>query len=110
MKWPLDQSGCGVFIDGIFWTWTALKAEDNTQKHHLSFELAAHVFSDPLSLTRLDEYPNEERFQTLGMIGNVHIIVVHTDPVNVDGIETGRIISARKAKPAERRAYANGNW
>jgi uncharacterized protein len=110
MNWSTGQNGCGVTIDGIFWTWTSTKNKDNKQKHKLSFDLAAHVFSDPLSMTRLDIYPYDERFQTLGMVGNVHILVVHTDPVDMDGTETGRIISARKAQPAECREYANGSW
>jgi uncharacterized DUF497 family protein len=110
MNWSKGLGPCGVLIGDVYWTWTADKAQDNLSKHHLSFELAVHVFNDPLALSQLDEFPFEERFRTLGMLGNVHIIVVHTDPVEIDEVKTGRIISARKAEPAERRAYEDGDW
>jgi uncharacterized protein len=42
------------------------------------------------------------------VIGIVAIFVVHTWP-DPDG-ETGRIISARKATPHERRAYEEGDF
>ena len=41
------------------------------------------------------------------MVGNVVVIVVHTEPEpdHETGEEVGRIISARKATKHERRAY-----
>jgi uncharacterized DUF497 family protein len=54
-----------------------------------------------------DPFPDEERWQTVGLIGQLTVFVVHTwprvDPIT--GEETGRIISARKATIYERRAY-----
>jgi uncharacterized DUF497 family protein len=44
------------------------------------------------------------------MIGHVAVLVIHTSP-DVDpktGKEIGRIISARKATPHERKAYEDG--
>lgn len=89
------------------WEWDEAKNQVNQRKHGLSFEAARYVFADPLSLSRLDSYPEEERWQTIGMIGGLTVFVVHTwsklDPVT--GEETGRIISARRATIHERRAY-----
>ncbi len=73
----------------------------------MSFEAAQYVFADPLALSLPDPYPHEERWQTIGLIGQVTVFVVHTwsdfDPLT--GEETGRIISARKATIYERKAY-----
>jgi uncharacterized DUF497 family protein len=57
-------------------------------------------------LSQPDRFPREERWQTVGVIGQITIIVVHTWPDSND--ETGRIISARKATTHERRAHEEG--
>jgi uncharacterized protein len=89
------------------WQWDDEKNRINQRKHGLSFEAAQYVFSDPLALSLPDPYPHEERWQTIGLIGQVTVFVVHTwsgfDPLT--GEETGRIISARKATIYERKAY-----
>ena len=92
--------------------WDAEKNDINQRKHKLSFETAALVFHDPLAVSRPDPYPYEERWQTIGLIGRVIIFAVHTAPqLNLfTGEETGRIIRARKATSAERRAYAEGDF
>jgi uncharacterized DUF497 family protein len=62
--------------------------------------------------SRLDSYPHEERWQSVGMIGSVAVLVVHTS-FEIDtatGEETGRIISARKATAYERKAYEEGDF
>ena len=89
------------------WTWDPDKAARNRAKHGLSFDTAALVFEDPLQLSRLDPHPDGDRWQTIGMVGAVLLLVVHTAPESDDtGDEpTGRIISARKASAKERRAY-----
>jgi uncharacterized protein len=90
------------------WVWDEEKDRSNQRKHGLSFETARYVFLDPLAVSRLDPFPNEERWQTIGLIGGLTILVVHTwpkfDPVTEE--EIGRIISARRATVHERRAYA----
>lgn len=95
------------------WTWNDKKNAVNKRKHGLSFESAQYVFTDPLALTRLDSYSGEERYQTVGLIGRVIVLVVHTwpnsDPL-VNNEEVGRIISARKATAHERRAYEEGTF
>ena len=70
-------------------------------------ETAAHVFDDPLALTKPDRHPDGDRLRTVGVIGAVTVFVVHTVPEfdPEEGEDVGRIISTRKATPRERRAY-----
>jgi uncharacterized DUF497 family protein len=43
----------------------------------------------------------------MGLVGDVVLVVVHTEPVDLGGgEEVGRIISAWKADPQERERYA----
>ena len=94
------------------WKWDDGKNRRNKRKHGLSFEAARYVFSDPSALTQPDPYPEEERYQTVGLVGEQIVLVVHTWPevVRETNEETGRIISARKATAYERRAYAEGTF
>ena len=92
------------------WAWTQEKDRLNKRKHGLSFSTVQFVFDDPLALSRPDAHPDEERWQTVGRIGAVVVLVVHTSPEIGDGEETGRIISARKATPYERRQYEEGDF
>ena len=93
------------------WTWDPRKNRRNTKTHGLSFETAALVFDDPHAASRRDPCVDEPRWQTMGMIGTVVVVVVHTwsesDPDL--GEDSGRIISARKATSHERRAYEEGD-
>ena len=92
----------------MHWTWDDTKSLINRRKHGLGFETAQLVFDDLLAVSRQEPHPDEERWQTIGMIGNVVVIVAHTLPRTDDG--TGRIINARKATPHERRLYEEGNF
>ena len=95
------------------WTWDDNKDRANQRKHRLSFETAQLVFDDPLAAHRPDPGSDEERWHTIGMVGGVVIIVAHTWPepqVAGQGEMVGRIISARKATPYERRAYEEGSF
>lgn len=87
------------------WVWDETKNRANKRRHRLGFETAQLVFDDPLAITIADSYPNEQRWRTIGEIESVIFIVVHTWPDRKTGTETGRIISARKATPSERRNY-----
>ena len=92
------------------WTWDPPKNDTNRRTHGLRFETARLVFDDPHAASRRDPFPGEPRWQTIGMAGNVVVIVVHTEPEgdrSADN-EAGRIISARKAMKHERRAYEEG--
>jgi len=94
------------------WTWDAKKDRENRRKHGLDFETAQLVFADPLALSQLDSAADEERWQTVGLIGHTAILVVHTwpDMETGSGEEIGRIISARKATAHERKAYETGTF
>jgi uncharacterized DUF497 family protein len=87
------------------WTWDPIKAATNRRKHGVSFEVAAFVFGDPLILSQPDTHPDGDRWQSLGAVGGVVLFVVHTWP---DDDSDGRIISARRATPHERRNYEEG--
>ena len=64
--------------------WNDAKATANLRKHGVSFEQAAEACDDALAL-------------------------VLADPVvTIEKAESTRIISARRAAPAERRAYEQG--
>jgi uncharacterized protein len=84
------------------WTWDHRKANRNRAKHKVSFEVAELVFDDPFQFTQPDPHRDEDRWRTIGKVNSTTLFVVHTI-VEDDG--TGRIISARKALPHERRLY-----
>ena len=65
------------------------------------------MFDDPYAATREDPNSPEQRWQTIGMVENLTLVVVHTWPTlePEDNEQMGRIISARKATAHERRAY-----
>ncbi len=90
--------------------WDTGKARTNLAKHGVSFRLATSVFRDPLALTLYDDEHSEqeERWVTLGQAENGQtLVVIHTarwlKPTEI----AVRIISARKADPAEYRDYMN---
>jgi uncharacterized protein len=94
------------------WAWNDSKSRTNELKHGLDFETAQLVFEDSLAISRPDLYLDEERWQTIGIIAQAFVIVVHTWPVydSESDENVGRIISARKATKQERRAYEEGRF
>lgn len=92
-------------------TWDEAKNRSNQKKHEgIAFEAAAHVFLDPLRLTRQDRIEGgEERWQTIGVVHGVTVLLVaHTiteDDEDGTPVEVIRIISARRATPKERKHY-----
>ena len=86
--------------------WDPAKAAAYLDKHGVSFEEAATVFRDPLSVTALDpdHSLDEERFITFGVSTSGRLLVV----AHGDRDDTIRIISARPATPAERKIYEEG--
>lgn len=83
--------------------WNSNKAETNYEKHNVSFEEAATVFDDSLSVTfpDPDHSIGESRYVIIGLsrFGQL-LVVAHTDRE-----ERIRIISARKATRQERKFY-----
>ena len=93
---------------GIEFEWDPNKAARNLQKHGVSFEEAATVFRDDLSITATDpdHSVEEERYITVGLSGhNRLLIVAHTE--RGDSV---RIISARELTSRERRQYEEESW
>ena len=91
----------------MFFEWDENKNLKNIKKHSISFEFAAHVFTDPLRKENYDKKhssPDENRIIAIGTAANCLLFVSFTEPDD----ETIRIISARKANKKERNYY-NGN-
>ena len=86
--------------------WDQNKNLSNQLKHKLSFEVASLVFEDPFQINIMDRIENgEERWQTLGMVGNVVLLLVAHTFAEQEDEEVVRIISARKATRKERQKY-----
>lgn len=86
--------------------WDPRKARSNLRKHGVSFDEAATVFLDDLSLTGddPDHSVSEERYVTFGVSSAGRLLVVaHTERGN-----RTRIITARPATPSERKLYEEG--
>lgn len=88
------------------WDWDEAKAARNYAKHGVRFELAELVFDDPMHISEPDPHRDGDRWRTMGMVGYATLLVVHT--LIAPDLDEGRIISARKAEPHERRQYENG--
>jgi uncharacterized DUF497 family protein len=85
--------------------WDEAKNRRNIEKHRISFETARLVFDDPYARSAQDRVVDgEERWQTVGMVEGLIVLVAHTHGEESEE-EVIRIISARKATPAERRVY-----
>jgi uncharacterized DUF497 family protein len=83
--------------------WDERKDKANQIKHGVSFEEAATVFDDPLSLNfdNPEHSRGEERYIILGLSNQSRLLFVsHTDRNNKI-----RLISARLLTPKERRFY-----
>jgi hypothetical protein len=79
--------------------WDLDKADSNLRKHHIDFEEAVGVFRGP-TLDSLTLRRGELRVMSVGLLEGVEVTVIYV----VRG-STFRIISARRAKKDERRAY-----
>jgi len=91
--------------------WDENKNRANIGKHGIAFAAVEPVFGDPLSLTIPDRVVDgEHRYRTIGMALNGVVLVAHTLHEISGGDELVRIISARYATSAERRAYEEGEY
>jgi uncharacterized DUF497 family protein len=89
----------------VEFTWDARKNRLNRRKHRISFETAILVFDDPYQVSIQErEVDGEARWQTIGMVGGVHVLLV----AHRRGAQLIRILSARKATRRERSIYARG--
>ena len=90
----------------VLFEWDEAKAESNRRKHGVSFELAAEVFDDPYAVAEQDRVEDgEPRWQTLGMVGGVVVLLVGHTVQEEESNEVLRIITARKATRKERKRY-----
>jgi uncharacterized protein len=64
----------------VRWTWDPDKAAANRIKHGLSFETAVRVFDDPLHASKPAPHPDGDRWHTMGLVGAVLLLVIHTWP------------------------------
>ncbi|SJM94312.1 BrnT family toxin [Crenothrix polyspora] len=79
-------------------SWDENKNTINKDKYSISFETAKLVFEDPLHISIQDRHENgEERWQTLGVINGVTVLLVAHGVYKDNNIEIIRLISARKA-------------
>lgn len=83
--------------------WDPHKAENNFIKHNVSFQEAATVLGDPLSITIYDPDHSkaEDRFITIGWSNQNRLLMV----AHAERGEAIRIISARKLTSKERKEY-----
>jgi len=81
--------------------WDRKKAVSNLKKHSVDFVDAVTVLEDERAITISDNYPDEERFITIGRDAFSRILVV----VYTWRETRIRIISARKATARETRQY-----
>ena len=83
--------------------WDRKKAAANARKHGVSFEEAATCFDDPRACYLRNEAPSyEDRLILIALSLKQRLLFVVHAEVGRDAI---RIISARKASPAQRRIY-----
>jgi uncharacterized DUF497 family protein len=90
----------------ILFEWDEAKAESNRRKHGVSFDLASEVFDDPYAVAEQDRIEGgEPRWQTIGMVEGVVVLLVGHTVKEEESDETVRIITARKATRKERERY-----
>jgi uncharacterized protein len=115
-------------MDGLRFEWDPAKAVANLKKHGVSFEEAKTSFFDQYAriISDQDHSEGEERLILLGLSMNLNVLVIPHVATEVEEVIEEppegrsktrkkkrienytliRIISARKADPAERRKYA----
>ena len=80
--------------------WDPAKADDNHQKHGVTFEQAAEACQDPdhLEWYDVDHSDDEDRWIVVGLAGGAGLVIrVTTSDLDAEEV---RIISARLASPA----------
>jgi uncharacterized DUF497 family protein len=80
--------------------WDETKRQSNLAKHGIDFRLTRRLVDGVQTVTTRGSFQDEERFLTTGAIDGRFVTVVWTRRD-----DTVRIISARRARDAERRAH-----
>ena len=87
-------------------TWHELKRRANLNKHGVDFADVEHVFAGPTFTFEDDrEDYGEQRWVTLGLLGDKVVVTVHTE-----GQDEIRVISMREADNDERYLFSNNLW
>jgi len=87
----------------VKFAWDAKKAAANKRKHGVTFQEAASCFDDPNGCYLRSEAPSyEDRLILIGLSTKLRLLFVVHAEVGRDAI---RIVSARRASPAQRRIY-----
>jgi uncharacterized DUF497 family protein len=87
----------------VRFTWDPRKAARNLKKHGVSFDEAVTCFEDPVGCYLKNETPSyEERLILIAYSTKRRLLFVVHAEVGRDAI---RIVSARRASPAQRRIY-----
>ena len=90
----------------MHFSWDDRKTRSSLSKHGVSFETATLVFDDPRAQSRVERIvEGEERWQTIGLVGGILVLLVAHIWKEENGEERVHIISARKATPNERYLY-----
>jgi uncharacterized DUF497 family protein len=86
--------------------WDPAKAAANLTRHGVTFSEASTIFGDPFEVTIPDpaHSEGEARFLSLGLSVETRLLVV----AYTERAGRIRIIHARAAEPAERKAYESG--
>ena len=91
--------------------WDENKNVINRNKHGVDSQTASFVFDDPNFLSEQDRVVDgEERWQTIGMVGGLVILMVAHTVREDENTEIIRIISARKATSKERKHYEQATF
>lgn len=87
----------------MMYEWDPAKAAANLAKHGVDFRDAIRALRDPNRIEEIDDRFDygEERLRTIGMAFGSVLFVITT----VRGIDTCRLISARRADRHERNRY-----
>jgi uncharacterized DUF497 family protein len=80
--------------------WDESTRQRNLIKHGIDFALAVTLFDGRPQWTTRSTYPDEERYLSIGIVEDRFIIVVWTQRG-----EAIRLISARRTRNDEKRAY-----
>lgn len=90
----------------MLFAWDNAKNRLNRRKHGVSFEAAARVFDDRGAASYPERVVDgEERWHTIGLAGDIVLLLVVHTVEEENGEEKIRIISARKANPSEQSLY-----
>jgi uncharacterized DUF497 family protein len=89
--------------------WDEKKSRSNMRKHGVDFATAALVFDDPHCQVAQDrEVDGEARWQAIGWVEGLFVLMVAHTVHDDDDEEVVRIISAREVTAHERRGYESG--